>query len=753
MNYQISDILSNPSHINDVPEEVLQNWINKYPFVPLLHLYALKKKENYSDTDLHRTAFHLINREKLYYLLKSKTATPREFEVAKTVSSVDETTPIQLVETAAQELVAEEITPISEIQISDTTTAISLPQIEETTESNEINSKEEKENILKIEENTPSVATEEKPLSLADKILLEIQQIKAERAKQAEAKAAEPIVLNPEISEEKITSATEHIPEEKIEIIAQNKTEIPNIIIERTEKETEEKIAETPPTLSIQEEVIARIRKIQAEREQQQTTELTASLPTITEVTLDNENKEIEKEEILQTPIVEETTQNSAILEEQSHVVEHLVEEQKPLTIQEEVIARIRKIQEEREQQSVIENTPSVPEQVSTPPVLIEESNIEIPVENKNTTIEHIEIKQVSIPEIQIVENSNRDTISPIPTEDESTKPPIEIQSNKDIELVETKTAETAITVPEQETKDDKKQDENIPVLSEFVVEKTIIENETFGEIFPEPLLVQISAPDSVSTTRTVYIEPEKTEQRASLQDDIKEIKQEITIPIANEKIEEAQQQIETLPEEYPTEVLENTSKISLKDKVFIPEVEEDRIEEHTDNIITSDKEIPLAIHHELSIDDQINAKEISTEAKNEPHTFIEWLKLLDGNLQIQTTEPTKEPENWIEIPRYEVEQTLAQKKQIQQEEQKLFEPNFEEGEVDLFNEIDEEVSKVATDSIQFKQDMMTETLAKIYQKQGKYDKALEIYNTLRLKFPEKNAYFAALIEKLEKEK
>lgn len=72
---------------------------------------------------------------------------------------------------------------------------------------------------------------------------------------------------------------------------------------------------------------------------------------------------------------------------------------------------------------------------------------------------------------------------------------------------------------------------------------------------------------------------------------------------------------------------------------------------------------------------------------------------------------------------------------------------------MDLFNEIDEEVSKVATDSVQFKQDMMTETLAKIYHKQGKYDKALEIYNTLRLKFPEKSAYFAALIEKLEKEK
>ncbi len=62
-------------------------------------------------------------------------------------------------------------------------------------------------------------------------------------------------------------------------------------------------------------------------------------------------------------------------------------------------------------------------------------------------------------------------------------------------------------------------------------------------------------------------------------------------------------------------------------------------------------------------------------------------------------------------------------------------------------------MTKVATESVSFKQDMMTETLARIYHKQGKTDKALEIYNTLRLKFPEKSAYFAALIAKIEKEK
>ncbi|HPA36251.1 MAG TPA: hypothetical protein PLA16_07780 [Chitinophagales bacterium] len=143
--------------------------------------------------------------------------------------------------------------------------------------------------------------------------------------------------------------------------------------------------------------------------------------------------------------------------------------------------------------------------------------------------------------------------------------------------------------------------------------------------------------------------------------------------------------------------------------------------------------------------------QQLETEA---PHTFVEWLQLLDGQLQIQTAAPAPviEEKEWIAIPRYEVEQTIAHKKEIQAEENKLFEPVFEEGEVDLFNEIDEEVTKVATESVQFRQDMMTETLAKIYTKQGKTDKALEIYNALLLKFPEKSAYFAGLIEKLQKE-
>ncbi len=53
--------------------------------------------------------------------------------------------------------------------------------------------------------------------------------------------------------------------------------------------------------------------------------------------------------------------------------------------------------------------------------------------------------------------------------------------------------------------------------------------------------------------------------------------------------------------------------------------------------------------------------------------------------------------------------------------------------------------------SSQIREDLITETLANIYLKQGLYQEALNSYEKLSLKFPEKNSYFAAQIEKIEK--
>ena len=47
--------------------------------------------------------------------------------------------------------------------------------------------------------------------------------------------------------------------------------------------------------------------------------------------------------------------------------------------------------------------------------------------------------------------------------------------------------------------------------------------------------------------------------------------------------------------------------------------------------------------------------------------------------------------------------------------------------------------------------DLCTETLAGIYAEQGYLDEAKQIYSKLSLRYPEKSVYFAALIEKLDK--
>ena len=47
--------------------------------------------------------------------------------------------------------------------------------------------------------------------------------------------------------------------------------------------------------------------------------------------------------------------------------------------------------------------------------------------------------------------------------------------------------------------------------------------------------------------------------------------------------------------------------------------------------------------------------------------------------------------------------------------------------------------------------EFITETLAMIYVGQKKYDKALDAFEKLSLKYPEKNIYFASRIEEIEK--
>ena len=68
-------------------------------------------------------------------------------------------------------------------------------------------------------------------------------------------------------------------------------------------------------------------------------------------------------------------------------------------------------------------------------------------------------------------------------------------------------------------------------------------------------------------------------------------------------------------------------------------------------------------------------------------------------------------------------------------------------------DEIPEDVFEMAVNSITQEEDLASESLAEIHVKQGKYDKAIDMYHKLSLRNPQKKVYFARRIEEILKEK
>lgn len=95
-----------------------------------------------------------------------------------------------------------------------------------------------------------------------------------------------------------------------------------------------------------------------------------------------------------------------------------------------------------------------------------------------------------------------------------------------------------------------------------------------------------------------------------------------------------------------------------------------------------------------------------------------------------------------------------TEKEQIEEQEKRALKTAWQKEKLTAIieeeqDEIPEKIFKQAMDSISIENALISESLARILAKQGKTDKAIEMYKKLSLRNPEKNSYFADRIKDL----
>lgn len=243
-------------------------------------------------------------------------------------------------------------------------------------------------------------------------------------------------------------------------------------------------------------------------------------------------------------------------------------------------------------------------------------------------------------------------------------------------------------------------------------------------------------------------------------------------IPLLEEVVEAPESTAETIT---PTETEVDAEIVQSMDEIAADlAIEELLSEQH----IVLESEVVSNESATITEVPEASANEITeTLEENGEHSFLDWLKIKSGQPQ-ETSKPPlehqkreeikqeesptaikqevipptpREPVNLPEVTKEDIEKAVAKSnvndfhgildKFIREN------PSISRPKAEFFNPVN-----MAKQSVEEDEELVTETLANLYYKQGNLKKAIRAYEKLCLKYPSKITYFANLIQKIKTE-
>lgn len=268
----------------------------------------------------------------------------------------------------------------------------------------------------------------------------------------------------------------------------------------------------------------------------------------------------------------------------------------------------------------------------------------------------------------------------------------------------------------------------------EFVLKKTA------GHVHDRSQLYQIINTRSDIQEKTIEEKEAKKTTQPTTEKETTVIKttvntgQKVSTPVNETKAEELKEQTITQPDNLDVEILNKAIDVGYVDSNLQVPPAEHKVQPKEDTAKNNSVQEEKIILKQAEEKEQL--KENTFETTNKPLSFVEWLKAKKaGNTKTNLTEVSKEKS-----------ENNVQKRPINELLDKFIEeePSISRPVKDFFSP-----SKNAKKSIEETDDLVTETLAKIYVLQKNYKKAIAAYKQLILLYPEKKTFFASQIEKL----